>query len=138
MTAKTSRHAWSCDSEKVRFSDASKLLTSVICTETGSYNITCTVSDGENTVQSVKNVVCEPADSYADIDPEHHDEATAPKISVSLPEYADKNEKINSKIENLNDTEVSWYSVIFNDNEPVDVTDDGKFSLTMPNNDGDI
>lgn len=76
--------------------------------------------------------------SYADIDPEHHDEATAPKISVSLPEYADKNEKINSKIENLNDTEVSWYSVIFNDNEPVDVTDDGKFSLTMPNNDGDI
>ena len=127
---------WSCEDENIKFSDASKLLTSVICTETGSYDITCLVSDGENTVQSVKTIVCEPADSYADIDPDHQDEATAPQISVVLPQYADRKEQISAKIENLNDTEISWYSVIFNNNTAVDVTDDGEFTLTMPNSDG--
>ena len=127
---------WSCEDEKVKFSDDSKLITSVICTETGSYDITCLVSDGENTVQSVKTIVCELADSYADIDPEHQGEAVAPKISVVLPQYADKNEKISAKIEKLNDTEISWYSVIFNDKTPVEVSDEGEFTLTMPNNDG--
>ena len=127
---------WNCEDENVKFTDASKLLTSVICTETGSYDITCTVSDGENTVQSVKTIVCEPADSYADIDPEHQGEAAAPKISVVLPQYADKNEKISAKIEKLNNTEISWYSVIFNEKTPVEVSDDGEFTLTMPNKDG--
>ena len=66
----------------------------------------------QDTVQSVKTIVCEPADSYADIDPDHQDEATAPQISVVLPQYADRKEQISAKIENLNDTEISWYSVI--------------------------
>ena len=127
---------WSCEDENIRFSDVSKLLTSVICTETGSYDIICTVSDGENTVQYIKTIVCEPADIYADIDPEHQNEAAAPKITVALPQYADRKEQISAKIENLNDTEISWYSVIFNNNTPVDVTDDGEFTLTMPNSDG--
>ena len=135
-TAHGTSVTWSCEDEKVKFSDDSKLITSVICTETGSYDITCLVSDGENTVQSVKTIVCEPADSYADIDPDHQDEATAPQISVVLPQYADRKEQISAKIENLNDTEISWYSVIFNNNTAVDVTDDGEFTLTMPNSDG--
>lgn len=127
---------WSCEDENVKFSDTSKLLTSVICAETGSYDITCTVSDGENTVRCVKTIVCEPADNYADIDPDHQDEAVAPQISVALPQYADRKEQISSKIEKLNDTEISWYSVIFNNNTAIDVTDDGEFTLTMPNSDG--
>ena len=127
---------WSCEDENVKFSDTSKLLTSVICAETGSYDITCTVSDGENTVRCVKTIMCEPADNYADIDPDHQDEAVAPQISVALPQYADRKEQISAKIENLNDTEISWYSVIFNNNTAVDVTDDGEFTLTMPNSDG--
>ena len=127
---------WSCADEKVKIADPAKLFTSVICSETGSYDITCTVSDGIETVTSVKTIVCEPADSYADIDPEHQDEAVAPKISVALPEYADKKQQIKAKIERLNDTEISWYSVIFNNNTAVDVTDDGEFTLTMPNSNG--
>ncbi len=127
---------WSCDNKNVKFADDSKLMTSVICAETGSYDIVCTVNDGEKTVQNMRTIVCEPADSYADIDPDKQDEAAAPKIKVALPKYADRNEKINAKIEKLNDTEISWYSVIFNGNTPVDVTDSGEFSLTMPNRDG--
>lgn len=129
---------WSCEDENVKFSDASKLLTSIISTETGSYDITCLVSDDENTVQCVKTIVCEPADSYADIDTNHQDEAAAPQISVVLPQYADRKEQISARIEKLNDTEISWYSVIFNNNTAIDVTDDGEFTLTMPNSDGKL
>ena len=127
---------WSCDDENVKFADDSKLMTSVICAETGSYDIVCTVNDGEKTVQNMRTIVCEPADSYADIDPDKKDEAVAPKIKVNLPKYADRNEKIDTKIEKLNDTEISWYSVIFNGNTAVNVDDEGNFSLTMPNRDG--
>ncbi len=127
---------WSCDDANVKFADDSKLMTSVICAETGSYDIVCTVNDGEKTVQNMRTIVCEPADSYADIDPDKKDEAVAPKIKVNLPKYADRNEKIDTKIEKLNDTEISWYSVIFNGNTAVNVDDEGNFSLTMPNRDG--
>lgn len=127
---------WSCDDENVKFADDSELMTSVNCAETGSYDIVCTVNDGEKTVQNMRTIVCEPADSYADIDPDKKDEAVAPKIKVNLPKYADRNEKINTKIEKLNDTEISWYSVIFNGNTAVNVDDEGNFTLTMPNRDG--
>jgi len=127
---------WSCDSENVKFTDDSELMTSVICTETGSYDIVCTVNDGEKSVQNIHTIVCEPADSYADIDPDKKDEAVAPQISVNLPKYADRKEVINAKIEKLNDTEISWYSVIFNGKTAVNVDDEGNFSLTMPNSDG--
>ena len=127
---------WSCDDENVKFADDSELMTSLICAETGSYDVVCTVNDGEKTVQNMRTIVCEPADSYADIDPDKKDEAVAPKIKVNLPKYADRNEKINTKIEKLNDTEISWYSVIFNGNTAVNVDDEGNFTLTMPNRDG--
>lgn len=127
---------WSCDNKNVKFADDSKLMTSVICAKTGSYDIVCTVNDGEKTVQNMRTIVCEPADSYADIDPDKQDEAAAPKIKVALPKYAYRNEKINTKIEKLNDTEISWYSVIFNGNTAVNVDDEGNFALTMPNRDG--
>ncbi len=126
---------WSCDNENVKFADNTKLMTSVICAETGSYDIVCTVNDGEKTVQNMRTIVCEPADSYADIDPDKQ-EAAAPKIKVDLPKYADRKEVINAKIEKLNDTEISWYSVIFNGNTAVNVDDEGNFTLTMPNSDG--
>lgn len=128
--------SWDCESDNLKFSGSSELITSVICSETGSYEIICTVNDGEKTVQSSKTIVCEPADSYANIDPDNQDEAAAPEINVVLPKYADRKETINAQIEKLNDTEISWYSVIFNGNTAVDVTDDGAFSLVMPNKDG--
>lgn len=126
---------WSCTSENVTFSDSSALLTTATFTETGSFEIVCTVTDGENTVAAVKTITVEPADSYADIDPDNQ-EAPAPEIAVDLPEYADRKQVINAKIEKLNDTEISWYSVIFNGNTAVTVDDDGNFTITMPNKDG--
>lgn len=89
---------WSCDDENVKFADDSELMTSVNCAETGSYDIVCTVNDGEKTVQNMRTIVCEPADSYADIDPDKKDEAVAPKIKVNLPKYADRNEKSTPKL----------------------------------------
>ena len=126
---------WSSESDKVSFSDINSLITNVSISDTGSYEIICTVSDGENTVTARKTISCDPADSYADIDPDKQ-EAPAPEISVDLPQYADRKQVINAKIENLNNTEISWYSVIFNKNTPVTVDDDGNFTLTMPNKDG--
>lgn len=126
---------WSSESGEVSFADNASLITNVSISETGSYEIICTVSDGENTVIARKTIKCDPADSYADIDPDKQ-EAPAPEISVDLPKYADRKQVINAKIENLNNTEISWYSVIFNGNTPVNVDDDGNFTLTMPNKDG--
>ena len=126
---------WSSESDKVTFADSASLITNVSISETGNYEILCIVNDGNNTVIARKMITSEPADSYADIDPDNQ-EAPAPKIAVDLPEYADRKQVINAKIENLNNTEISWYSVIFNGNTPVTVDDEGNFTLTMPNKDG--
>ena len=128
---------WTCTNANATFTDSTALLTTVSFAETGSFDIVCTVTDGENTVTAVKTVTVEPADSYADIDPDKQ-EAPAPEIEVVLPEYADRKQVINAKIEKLNDTEISWYSVIFNGNTAVNVDDEGNFTLTMPNKDGEF
>ena len=123
---------WSCTEDGVTLGDSTAFLTNAVFTKTGSYEIVCTVNDGEKTVAAVKNITVEPADSYADIDPDRQ-ESPAPQIAVELPEYAYRKQVINAKIENLNDTEISWYSVIFNGNTAITVDDDGNFTLTMPN-----
>ncbi|WP_019680070.1 VWA domain-containing protein [Ruminococcus flavefaciens] len=127
---------WSCDDENVSFSDTSGAFTSVISSVNGSYDITCTVSDGVNTYQCVKTIVCEPADSYTDIGPEQQQTPEAPSINVMLPQFADRGEKISSKIELLNNADISWYSAILDDTEAADVASDGRFTLTMPETDG--
>ncbi len=128
---------WTCTNANATFTDSAALLTTVSFAETGSFDIVCTVTDGENTVTAIKTVTVEPSDSYADIDPDKQ-EAPAPEIEVVLPEYADRKQVINAKIEKLNDTEISWYSVIFNGNTAVNVDDEGNFTLTMPNKDGEF
>ena len=126
---------WSCDSDSVVFSNETGLFTSAVFSETGEYTISCTVSDGENTFETTCSIKVEALDEYEDIDPDVI-EKKAPEIYVDLPQYADKKQVINSKIELLNDTEISWYSVIFKGNTAVNVADDGSFSLTMPNSNG--
>ncbi|WP_028520755.1 RHS repeat-associated core domain-containing protein [Ruminococcus flavefaciens] len=124
---------WSCDDENVSFTNNTGVFASVICSVNGSYEINCIVSDGENTVQCAKTIVCEPADSFEDIDP---DQQAAPEISVSLPQFADRGERVNGKITELNGADIAWYSVIFNDSCAADPADDGSFTLTMPDDDG--
>lgn len=126
---------WSCDSDSVVFSNETGLFTNAVFSETGEYTISCAVSDGVNTFETICPIKVEALDEYEDIDPDVI-EKKAPEIYVDLPQYADKNQVINSRIELLNDTEISWYSVIFRGNTAVNVADDGSFSLTMPNSSG--
>jgi len=126
---------WSCDSLSADFSDESGLFTTVVFSETGEYNISCTVNDGESVFETTRTIKVEALDEYEDIDPDIIEQAK-PEIYVNLPDYADKKQVITSRIESLNDTEISWYSVIFRGNTPINVEDDGSFSLTMPNSNG--
>ena len=126
---------WSCIDGNVTFADKNALITSAIFSSEGEYEIKLTVNDGEKTAVALFGIIVSPADKYEDIDPESG-EASAPEISVKLPQYADRYQKISAKIENLNNTEISWYSVIFNDRTAVEVSDSGEFTLTMPGSNG--
>ena len=126
---------WSSENESISFTDSEALITTATVSKAGNCDIVCTVSDGENITQAICIINIDPQDKYEDIDPDK-EEAAAPNISVNIPEYADRGQKINAKIENLNSTEISWYSVIFRGNTPINVSDDGSFSLTMPNSNG--
>lgn len=126
---------WSCSNDNVAFSDKNSLITSAVFSAGGEYEVKLKVSDGEKTAAAMFTVTVSPADKYEDIDPESG-EAAAPEISVALPQYADRYQKIPARIENLNNTEISWYSVIFNGNQTVEVSDSGEFTLTMPGRNG--
>ncbi len=126
---------WSCDSENAVFANEESILTTVTFSEVGDYEIVCSVSDGKEIVTTTHTITVEPLDAYEDIDPDII-ETVLPKIKVDLPKYADKRQIISSKIELLTETEISWYSVIFNNKTAVAVEEDGSFSLTMPNRNG--
>ncbi|MBP0958420.1 MAG: VWA domain-containing protein, partial [Oscillospiraceae bacterium] len=126
---------WSCTDGNVIFADKNALITSAVFCSEGEYEIKLTVNDGEKTAVDLFGITVSPADKYEDIDPESG-EASAPEISVKLPQYADRYQKISAEIENLNNTEISWYSVIFNDRTAVEVSDSGEFTLTMPGSNG--
>lgn len=126
---------WSSENENIRFADSKALITTATVSEAGSCDIVCTVSDGEHLTQAIAIINIDPQDKYDDIDPDK-EEAPAPNIIVNIPEYADRGQVINAKIESLNNTEISWYSVIFRGNTPLNVSDDGSFTLTMPNSNG--
>ncbi len=108
-------------------------MTSVYFKAEGVYEIVLTVNDGDATETTVCEISVEPAEQYEDIDPEVG-EASAPEIFVNLPAYADRNQVITAKIENLNNTEIAWYSVIINDRKTAEVSEDGEFSLTLTSN----
>lgn len=122
---------WSCDDESVTFADKNALITSAVFSKEGVYEVKLTVNDGEKSSESVFEITVSPADKYEDIDPESG-EAAAPQISVNLPQYADRYQKITAKIEKLNNTEIAWYSVILNGDRTIEVSENGEFTLTMP------
>lgn len=126
---------WSSENGSVTFENDESLITAATVSEICSCDIICTVSDGDKTVQaiSVMNVI--QPEHYDDIDPDK-EIAMVPEISVNIPQYADRNQKIEAKIENLNNTEISWYSVIFRGNQAINVADDGSFTFTTPNSNG--
>ena len=126
---------WSCTNSNVTFADKNALITSAAFSTEGEYEIKLTVNDGEKTAMALFEITVSPADKYEDIHPESG-EASAPEIFVNLPQYADKYQKISARIENLNNTEISWYSVIFNDRTAAQVSDSGEFTLTMPSRNG--
>jgi RHS repeat-associated protein len=107
-------------------------MTTVTADAVGTYTVKCTFSDGVNTAVDSMTITVAKADSYGQIDPETGSTVSAPKIAVSLPATAEINQVISSKIENVNNAQISWYSVIVNDSVVCPVADDGTFSITMP------
>ena len=122
---------WSCTDGNVVFADKNSLITSAVFSSEGEHEIKLAVNDGEKITYALVTVNVVPADKYDDIDPSKG-EAAPPEIAVKLPQYADRNQKISAKIENLNRTEIAWYSVILNGKTAVDVSDDGEFTIAMP------
>ena len=109
-------------------------MTTAVFSDPGKYEIKLSVNDGAKTETASYIINVSERDVYDDIDPESH-EGTAPEISAALPKYADRGQKITAKIENLNNTEISWYSVIFDGRTAVDVDENGSFTITMTNSD---
>ncbi|MCM1524507.1 MAG: polymorphic toxin-type HINT domain-containing protein [Ruminococcus sp.] len=134
--AKDLTFEWSCNDGNVTFADKNALNTSAVFSAEGEYTVRLTVNDGEKTAEDVFDITVSPADTYADIDPESG-EAAAPKISANIPRYADRYQKITVKIENLNNTEIAWYSVIMNGRQTIEVSDEGEFTFTCPGSYGD-
>ena len=120
---------WTSDSPDITIANSSALMTTVLAQKPGTYELVCSVNDGEHTSSDTVIITVEEEDYYDDIDPEEGAEAPAPEIEVNLPDYSDQGQVIKSQIVNLNQTEISWYSVIINGNQVVNVADDGSFSL---------
>ncbi|NLL72699.1 MAG: VWA domain-containing protein, partial [Clostridiales bacterium] len=124
---------WSSNSSNITIANNESLATTVVAQKAGVYQLLCTVSDGEHTRSDTIDIVVEEEDHYDDIDPEGGVEAPAPEIEVNIPKYANPRQKIDAQIINLNQTEISWYSVIINGSQVINVADDGSFSFTTPN-----
>src|SRR5690606_39203534 len=127
---------WTSENEEIEFTEPNSLLSKVISWVPGTYPVSCTVSDGEHMVSVSTLITVEKSDIYDQIGAEDGIEAPAPEILVTIPEYADRQQIIDAHIENLNDTEIAWYSVILNGNQVIPVDNDGNFTITMPNRDG--
>jgi len=122
---------WFCDEEDVVFSNPKSNTTTVKVAKEGTYEIQFRISDGERVVESSRTVVVEKEDSYLDIDSETN-LGPAPSISCVLPEKVLRGQVLEAQIDSLNDTEIAWYSVIYNNNTTTNVSEDGKFELTIP------
>lgn len=122
---------WSCNNEESTILNENALITSIIFNSTGTYTLSCMVSDGENSIEITKDIIVTDGDEYSSIGTGTV-EAIKPEINVDLPEYANTKQTINAHIDNLNSSEIAWYSVIANDKTAITVDSDNNFTLVMP------
>ena len=114
---------WNCDSENVQIFGSNKPYASFKFNESGTYDITLSVSDDSSTSVITKTITVL-----------NDDVLVKPMIDIDVPSVVKSGATINGSISNLNDAEIAEYEVLVGGNT-VNVSSNGQFSFTAPDSD---
>ncbi|MBR0529677.1 MAG: VWA domain-containing protein [Ruminococcus sp.] len=114
---------WNCDGENVQIFGSNKPYASFKFNESGTYDITLSVSDDSSTSVITKTITVL-----------NDDVLVKPMIDIDVPSVVKSGTTINGSISNLNDAEIAEYEVLVGGNT-VNVSSDGQFSFTAPDSD---
>lgn len=114
---------WSCDNENVIISSPNKPYTSFKFNESGVYEVTLTVSDG-NSETIVNRMITVLNDEVMVI----------PIIDLEIPVIVKAGSTVNGKVNNLNSSQISEYEIRVG-NDSVSADEDGNFTFAAPEND---
>lgn len=114
---------WNCDSENVQIFGSNKPYASFKFNESGTYDITLSVSDDSSTSVITKTITVL-----------NDDVLVKPMIDIDVPSVVKSGATINGSISNLNDAEIAEYEVLVGGNT-INVSSDGQFSFTAPDSD---
>lgn len=117
---------WSCGSENVQISGADKPYASFRFKESGVYDITLTVSDGNSESVITKTITVL-----------NDDVIVKPMIDIEVPAIVKSGAAVSGKIVSLNEAEIAGYEVNAG-GKAVTVSADGSFSFTAPDTDSVI
>lgn len=114
---------WNCDSKNVQIFGSNKPYASFKFNESGTYDITLSVSDDSSTSVITKTITVL-----------NDDVLVKPMIDIDVPSVVKSGATINGSISNLNDAEIAEYEVLVGGNT-VNVSSNGQFSFTAPDSD---
>lgn len=117
---------WSCDNENVIISSPNKPYTSFKFNESGEYEVTLSVSDG-NSETIVSQMITVLNDEVM----------VVPIIDLEIPPIVKAGSSVSGKVNNLNGSQISEYEIkVGNDSASAD--ENGNFTFTAPENDSII
>ena len=114
---------WSCNNENVIISSPNKPYTSFEFNESGEYEVTIIVSDG-NSETIVSQMITVLNDEVMVI----------PIVDLEIPSIVKAGSTVNGKVNNLNSSQISEYEIKVG-NDSVSADEDGNFTFTAPEND---
>ena len=114
---------WSCGNENVQIFGSNKPYASFKFNESGTYDITLSVSDDSSTSVVTRTITVL-----------NDDVLVKPMIDIDVPPVVKSGATISGRIINLNDAEIAEYEVLVGGNT-VNVSSDGQFSFTAPESD---
>ena len=114
---------WSCNNENVIISSPNKPYTSFKFNESGEYEVTIIVSDG-NSETIVSQMITVLNDEVMVI----------PIVDLEIPSIVKAGSTVNGKVNNLNSSQISKYEIKVG-NDSVSADEDGNFTFTAPEND---
>lgn len=114
---------WNCDGENVQIFGSNNPYASFKFNESGTYDITLSVSDDSSTSVITKTITVL-----------NDDVLVKPMIDIDVPSVVKSGATINGSISNLNDAEIAEYEVLVGGNT-VNVSSNGQFSFTAPDSD---
>ncbi|MDE5936887.1 MAG: hypothetical protein K2G83_05740 [Ruminococcus sp.] len=114
---------WSCNNENVIISSPNKPYTSFEFNESGEYEVTIIVSDG-NSETIVSQMITVLNDEVMVI----------PIVDLEIPSIVKAGSTVNGKVNSLNSSQISEYEIKVG-NDSVSADEDGNFTFTAPEND---